>query len=120
MGLAVVLILGVWLALLGFKHIFGPHFWHRVPRQAAGHPVVHGDFTVSVSGVLFLHGDRHDVTLGVAIHRNGDDFIAVTHLTIPYVRWGLKDPSLLFLTVSDEVTIDVSTVGHVTWIRLSN
>lgn len=90
------------------------------PRHAAGHPVVHGDFTVSVSGVLFLHGDRHDLTLDVAIHRNGDDFTTAAHLTIPYARWGLKNPSLLFLTVSDEVAIDVSTVGHVTWMRPSN
>jgi polyisoprenoid-binding protein YceI len=88
-----------------------------VPRRALGHPVLHGDFIVSVNGVLFLHGDRHDLTVEVAIHRTGDDFTAASRLTIPYVRWGLKNPSLLFLTVSDEVTVDVTTAGRVTWVQ---
>jgi len=90
------------------------------PHQAAGHPLEHGDFSASISGVLLLHGDRHDLTLNLAIHRNDDDFSAVGRLTIPYVQWGMKNPSVLFLTVSDDVAVDVSTVGHVTWMPASN
>jgi len=85
------------------------------PRHVQGHPVAQGDFTMQVSGVMLLHGDRHDMTLDVAIHRSGNDFTATTHFTVPYARWGLKNPSLLFLKVSDEVAIDARTTGRVTW-----
>jgi polyisoprenoid-binding protein YceI len=85
------------------------------PRLASGHPVPQGDFTMSVSGVFSLHGDQHDMTMEVAIHRNGDNFSATTHLLIPYVRWGLENPSVLILKVSDTVQIDISAAGHVTW-----
>lgn len=89
------------------------------PRQVEGHPLAHGDFSMQVSGVFRLHGVSHDMTLMVAIRRNADDFTAAAHFTIPYVRWGLKNPSLLFLTVLDEVAIDVSATGHVIWVPAS-
>ena len=85
------------------------------PRHAAGHPVLQGDFTVEVSGIMSLHGDPHQMIMAVAVHRSKDDFTAAAHFTIPYVQWGLKNPSVLFLTVADEVVVDVSTAGHVTW-----
>ena len=33
---------------------------------------------------------------------------AKIHFTIPYVKWGLKNPSTLFLRVSDKVDIDIA------------
>jgi polyisoprenoid-binding protein YceI len=85
------------------------------PQQAEGHPLVQGDFTVKVSGSLSMHGDRHHLNLEVLVHRTGDDFTATTHFAIPYVQWGMKNPSILFLTVSDQVELDVNAAGHVTW-----
>lgn len=46
---------------------------------------------------------------------NGRDLTATGHLLIPYVEWGLKDPSMMFLSVAKEVQIDISTAGRVTW-----
>jgi hypothetical protein len=46
---------------------------------------------------------------------DGDRLIATGHLSIPYVKWGLKDPSILFLTVAKKVELDIATAGHVTW-----
>jgi polyisoprenoid-binding protein YceI len=86
------------------------------PRHAEGHPVLHGNFMVKIAGVVFLQGGRHELTIEVAIDRTGNDFTAATHFAIPYVKWGLQDPSVLFLKVSDEVDLDVSTEGHVTWV----
>ncbi|WP_423959501.1 hypothetical protein [Candidatus Binatus sp.] len=36
---------------------------------------------------------------------------------VPYVDWGMKDPSVLFLTVAKQVEIDVATEGRITWPR---
>jgi polyisoprenoid-binding protein YceI len=47
------------------------------PRHAEGRPVPNGDFTVRVKGLMFLHGDQHDLTLMLTIHRTGDNFTAV-------------------------------------------
>ncbi|MGO9267192.1 MAG: hypothetical protein ACLQBA_20330 [Candidatus Binataceae bacterium] len=34
---------------------------------------------------------------------------------IPYVAWGLEDPSIMMFKVAKEVAIDVTTVGHLSW-----
>jgi polyisoprenoid-binding protein YceI len=85
------------------------------PRLAVGRPVPRGDFPMQVRGLFLLHGEPHNMMLDVAIRRKGDDFTAAAHFVVPYVKWGLKNPSLLFLTVSDEVAIDVRATGHVIW-----
>jgi polyisoprenoid-binding protein YceI len=85
------------------------------PRQTRGTPLPQGDFTVNVSGTFFLHGDQHDLMMDVRIHRTGDNFMASTHFIVPYVMWGLENPSVLVLKVSDKVKIDVNAAGHVSW-----
>jgi len=36
-----------------------------------------------------------------------------THIEIPYVQWGLKNPSNFLLRVSDKVAIEIEATGHV-------
>jgi hypothetical protein len=40
-----------------------------------------------------------------------DHWTAKVHFTIPYAKWGMKNPSTLFLRVSDSVEIDLTAVG---------
>jgi hypothetical protein len=47
----------------------------------------------------------------------GDSLIAASHFSVPYVEWGMEDPSLLLLTVAKQVDIDIATAGHVVWTR---
>jgi hypothetical protein len=35
------------------------------------------------------------------------------HITIPYIKWGLKNPSTFILRASDKVEIDIHAVGQV-------
>src|ERR1019366_4460769 len=85
------------------------------PRRIDGHLDAQGNFQAKLEGVLVLHGARHDVVIKTQGSLHGDDLIATGHLSIPYVEWGLKDPSVLFLSVAKEVDIDIATAGHVTW-----
>ncbi len=85
------------------------------PRHLDGHLEANGDFHAKLHGVLRLHGAEHDVVIEAQGRLDGDRLIATGHLSIPYVKWGLKDPSILFLTVAKEVEIDIATAGHVTW-----
>jgi hypothetical protein len=43
------------------------------------------------------------------------NLVVTAHFSIPYVQSGLKDPSVLFLTVAKQVDIDIATAGRVTW-----
>jgi polyisoprenoid-binding protein YceI len=74
-----------------------------------------GQFQATMQGVLTLHGGRHDVALTAQGQLVGDNLTATAHFSVPYVDWGLEDPSVLFLTVAKQVDIDIATSGHVVW-----
>ena len=68
---------------------------------------------VEVSGRFRLHGQDHDVTLPVDVNSDGKNLQIATHIDIPYVQWGLKNPSNFFLHVSNVVAIDIHAVCRV-------
>jgi polyisoprenoid-binding protein YceI len=84
------------------------------PTQIKGKLDPKSDSTVAVSGIFKLHGSDHEVTLTFQVHQTDDRLNASSHLVIPYQQWGLKNPSTLFLHVSDRVDIDIQSVGRLT------
>lgn len=84
------------------------------PQKFDGPIAPTGDSTIQVSGTFTLHGTPHDLTVPMQIHIDGDGLTAKTHFTVPYVKWGLKDPSVFILKVAKEVNIDLTLVGKVT------
>jgi len=76
-----------------------------------------GQFQATMQGVLTLHGGKHDVALTAQGQLVGDNLTATAHFSVPYVEWGMKDPSFLFLTVAKKVDIDLATEGHIVWTR---
>jgi hypothetical protein len=47
------------------------------------------------------------------VHIDGSSLTAKGHFTVPYVQWGLKDPSVFILSVAKEVDIDLTLTGQV-------
>jgi polyisoprenoid-binding protein YceI len=82
------------------------------PEKVQGQVPPQGDFKVLVLGTFTMHGEGHPLTLVVQAHLAGQQLTADTHFTIPYVSWGLKNPSTLFLRVNDTVDIAVHAVGQ--------
>ncbi len=83
------------------------------PQQIKGTLSPQGDSQVQVSGIFNLHGAEHPLTLVMQVHLAGDQLTADTSFTIPYVSWGLKNPSTLFLRVSNTVDITIHAAGRV-------
>jgi polyisoprenoid-binding protein YceI len=84
-----------------------------VPKSYQGTIAASGDSTIQVTGTFTLHGTPHDMTAPMQIHIDGKSLTAKTHFVVPYVQWGLKDPSVFILKVAKEVEIDLTLVGRV-------
>ena len=91
-----------------------PHFADVAfaPRSFQGTIAPTGDSTIQVTGTFTLHGTPHEITVPMQIHIVGSNCTAKTHFTVPYVKWGLKDPSVFILRVAKEVDIDLTLVGR--------
>ena len=90
------------------------------PVQVFGRLEAQGDSPLELDGIFKLHGKEHDVQLATTVHRSGDLLTANSQLMIPYVDWGLKNPSTLFLRVGDKVAIDIKAVGRLSLSAIKN
>jgi len=83
------------------------------PLKVVGAVAASGGSQVQMMGMMTLHGQSHPMTLVIPVQMNGSSASALVHFDVPYVDWGLKDPSTLFLRVSKTVQIDVHAVGTI-------
>jgi len=67
---------------------------------------------VMVHGVFNIHGADREITVPAQVETTSDHWAATVHFTIPYEKWGMKNPSTLFLRVSDTVEIDLLAAGN--------
>ena len=82
------------------------------PSSYQGTIVPLGDSTIQVTGAFTLHGAPHEITVPMQIHIEGTKSVVTAHFAVPYVKWGLKDPSTFILRVAKEVEIDLMLVGR--------
>jgi polyisoprenoid-binding protein YceI len=85
------------------------------PRQVLSHGEIQSEFQVKVDGLMLLHGGQHDLTVDAVVKRAADSVTIHSSFAIPFVEWGLKDPSILMFKVSKEVSISVTAVGRLSW-----
>lgn len=83
-----------------------------VPRHVAGRLSDGGPTALDVDGTLTIHGERHPLTLHVIAETKDGHLTAQTHFSVPYVQWGMKDPSTFLLRVGKTVDVDVNAVGE--------
>lgn len=69
---------------------------------------------VEVSGVFRLHGQDHDASLTMSVTPGAAGRMDISaQFPVPYVKWGLKNPSTLVLHVGDTVDMEVQTRGRI-------
>ena len=83
------------------------------PVSVIGRLDTQGDSPIDLNGTLQLHGGEHELTLATTVSRAGDRLTAGTHFEIPYVDWGMKNPSSLLLHVGSQVELDVKIVARI-------
>lgn len=87
------------------------------PTQVEGQVVLSGPSDVNLRGVLSLHGGDHDLVVPVHAELNGEHWKGTTRFQVPYIQWGMKDPSNFLLKVKPNVDIELELVGS---LKLSN
>ena len=83
------------------------------PKTYTGTIAPRGDSTIQVSGVFTLLGNPHDLTIPMQIHMDGSKATARAQFVVPYVQWGLKNPSFMFWKAENDVAIDLNLVGQI-------
>jgi polyisoprenoid-binding protein YceI len=83
------------------------------PKTYSGTIASTGDSTIQVTGVFTLLGNPHDLTIPLQIHIDGSTATVKAQFVVPYIQWGLKDPSFMFWKAEHDVAIDLNLVGQV-------
>jgi hypothetical protein len=83
------------------------------PRTYTGAIAASGDSTIQVTGVFTLLNTPHDLTIPMQIHIDGSKATAKAQFVVPYVQWGLKNPSFLIWKAENDVAIDLNLVGQI-------
>ena len=83
------------------------------PKTYTGTIAPSGDSTIQVNGVFTLLGNPHDLTIPMRIHMDGSKATAKAQFVVPYVQWGLKNPSFLIWKAENDVAMDINLVGQV-------
>ena len=82
------------------------------PDRVEGKVASQGNSQVQLHGMFAIHGAEHEITVPVDVQAADGQFTASAHFFIPYVKWGMKNPSTLLLRVSDKVELTIHTVAR--------
>lgn len=83
-----------------------------VPDRIDGAVSLAGHSEFKLHGLLTVHGTAHELIMNVTSDIDGNVLKANAAFDVPYVKWGMKNPSTLFLRVKDTVPIEIQAVGQ--------
>ncbi|MDP8990180.1 MAG: YceI family protein [Acidobacteriota bacterium] len=83
------------------------------PDHVSGELAPHGESQLNLHGTFQIHGASHELTLHFRAAVENGAVAASTGFVIPYVQWGMKNPSNFLLRVSDKVELNVQAAGRV-------
>jgi len=83
-----------------------------VPERVDGVFNPSGASQFQAQGMLRIHGSEHRVTLPVETTAAAGRLTLRTRFPVPYVAWGMKNPSTLMLRVSDRVNVEIESTVY--------
>ena len=72
---------------------------------------------VTIDGTFTIHGKDHPLRMEAKVDVTGQDTAAATKFSIPYVDWGMKDPSTFILRVDKTVNLEILAKGTIEGVR---
>lgn len=85
-----------------------------IPQKVSGDIPAEGAVQVKVDGIFRIHGADHPLSLTVPIQVSGNSVKMTLTFDVPYVAWGMKDPSVFVLRVGKSVRIDIVATAQIT------
>lgn len=89
------------------------------PDQVEGKLELEGPSNIQLHGSLKIHGATHEIMVPVQVLAKEGALTASLKFDVPYVAWGMKDPSTFILKVSKSVALEIQTTGHVAPARVA-
>ena len=83
-----------------------------IPDHVSGELAPRGESQLDLHGNFRIHGASHELTLHFRAEIKNGDVAASTGFVIPYVQWGMKNPSNFLLRVSDKVEMNIQAAGR--------
>lgn len=80
------------------------------PEHIEGKMSMQSVFQVQVHGSFEIHGAAHEISVPMQVTPASGDLKVAAQFSIPYQKWGMKNPSTLFLRVDDQVVITIHAV----------
>jgi hypothetical protein len=68
---------------------------------------------LEAQGTFNIHGADHPMDLPLKVQVASGTVTATTQFTVPYVAWGMKNPSKFLFRVGKQVQIDVTAKGTI-------
>jgi polyisoprenoid-binding protein YceI len=82
------------------------------PDRVLGALARSGVSDLVIAGIVVVHGTEHAFVLPVKVDLSGDAMSAEAVFEIPYVAWGLRNPSIFFLRVAPVAAVTVKAEGN--------
>ena len=81
------------------------------PSLVEGKVALTGASDVKLHGVISVHGSEHEIVVPVHAELAADHWTGKAMFDVPYIQWGMKDPSNWLLKVKPVVHVEVELAG---------
>ena len=83
------------------------------PDRADGTVVAQGNSSLKLHGIFSLHGADHELSVPTQATLKEDQWKGMASFEVPYIEWGLKNPSNFILKVKPVVEVQLDLAGSV-------
>ena len=88
-----------------------PEIRFKVSKLEGAQPIKN-ESNVRVAGQFTIHGVSHEISIPLQITMNGTEFSGTGKFVVPFVDWGMKDPSNFLFKVNKTVEVELAAAGH--------
>jgi len=83
------------------------------PTLVDGKVNLSGSSDLKLNGIFSIHGADHELTAQVHAQLTGNRWSGTSKFEVPYVKWGIKDPSNFLLRAKPVVDVELEMSGEV-------